>query len=144
MPLSSDVTPPIDRHPVSPSRCIRCGREYSESSYHFRSSRPHAQRFFDWLLCSPRQYVIAPTCPRCARMFALRRWFGRYVAWPLSLALCGFACIYAEQAGWLPQDRNARKLARICIIFVCLLPMMIWIWFRPSHVNAIADEKTCK
>jgi len=135
---------PSDVRPEWPSRCIRCGREDPEGFYRFRSSHLHPQRCFNWLLNRARPHVNVPACPHCARMLSLRRWCERYIAWPLSFALCGFACIYAEQAGWLPQDRNARKLARICIIFVCLLPMMIWIWLRPSHVLAEADKKVCR
>lgn len=141
MPLSTDVTLPIDHRPEWPSRCVRCGQDEPTDVFRFRASRVG----FDQLITlnfaiGSRPTIEAPACPDCAKALRRARRLRLFLIWPAYIIL-GIAVLYTlDKLGWIPHGPY-RKWIMTGIVLLAVFPFMIWEGSHPAIVGATARHK---
>lgn len=138
MPLSTDVTLPIDRRPEWPSRCVRCGHDEPTDVFRFRASRVGLDQLVTLhFALGSRPNVEVPACPVCTRALRQARLLRRLLTGPLYLIVT-VAVLYAvDQLGWLPHG-PFRRWAMAGIGLAGISPIFSWDLLHPSTVDATA------
>lgn len=142
MPLSTDISMPIDRTPRWPARCIRCGTPAPESIFFFRASRVGWDQILTlgWAVGS-RPPVEVPACEDCAHLLRRARRARVSVGWLVLLPL-GLATLWSlRHFGYLPAG-PFRRWASAGILLATFLPAIVLDAIFPPVIDATAQGRT--
>lgn len=141
MPLSTDVTLPLDQRPEWPSRCVKCGEENPIGFFRFRASRVGLDQLVTLhVAIGSRPRVEVPACLPCATELRRRRWFRRLALWPAYIAIGVTAFIVLEKLGWMPTGAF-RKWILVGEAVLAITPLFVWDVMHPPTIDATAKGK---
>jgi hypothetical protein len=144
MPLSKDVTLPIDQTPKWPPLCILCGHNNPDSAFRFRAGRIGWDQLvtLSWAWGS-RPRVEAPACAQCAKQLRRQRITRELITWLLLIPIIVGVVLLMFRVGWATGPmRPYRRWIAVAAVLIIYLPFQLWQSAHPPILDATAKGDT--